>query len=495
MSAFEKLSRREFLGESACAALGSSAVMSTLLNLKMANNAVAAGLPDTGTDRKTLVCLFLHGGIDSFNVIVPNDATRYQEYVAARGNVALSDSSLLQLNQTAGGDGRSYGLHSATSGVQNLFNGLDGDTTKRRLSFLTNVGTLIQPTNMTEYQSGSVPLPRSLFSHIDQQEQWQTSLPQGAQKLTGWAGRIADVLHCTHNQDLTSMSLSFDGNNIFQVGQSTQQFVMTTNGALTFSQNSTDSSNATMQKNLTVRSLMEQEYANMMEKAFAELTKESVEQQEFVQQHFDSLPENLTSVQFPNTQIGQRLEGALRMIKLRAELGLRRQTIFLQMGGWDHHGALITPQNDMLNELAPALEAFQKAIEEIDATEPGFTDSVVTFSASDFARTIQSNGTGTDHAWGGNQMVFGGPVDGGKVLGTFPNLSLGGPDDTSSRGRLLPTTSVDEFFAELLMWFGLDGAANFETVLPNLNNFFDVSNIDPTDQSTFPLGFIKPNTF
>lgn len=490
MTPFQSLSRRKFLGESACAALGSSAIMSTLLNLKMANSAVASGLPASGTDRKTLVCVFLHGGIDSFNLLVPNDA-RYSEYTAARGNVALSNTSLLGLNQVAGGDDLGYGLHPATSGIQSLFNGLGGDTAKRRLSFLSNVGTLVQPTDLTQYRSDSHPLPRSLFSHIDQAEQWQTSLPQGDNKLTGWAGRIADCLHSTHNQDLTSMSLSFDGNNIFQVGQNTKQFVMTTNGALTFSQNDDNANHPSFQKNLAVRSLMEQEYSNMMEKAFAELTKDSVEQSEIVQQHFDAVPDNFISTNMPDTKIGQRLLGALRMIKLRPELGLRRQTIFLSMGGWDHHAALLEPQNDMLGELAPALEAFQTALED----DLGLGDSVVTFTASDFARTIQSNGSGTDHAWGGNQMVFGGPVDGGKVLGQFPNLTLGGPDDTSSRGRLLPTTSVDEFFAELLLWFGLSGTSNFETVLPNLNNFFDVSTVVPTNKSTFPLGFIKPNTF
>jgi len=266
---------------------------------------------------------------------------------------------------------------------------------------------------------------------------------------------------------------------------------MTTNGALTFSQNDDNANHPSFQKNLAVRSLMEQEYSNMMEKAFAELTKDSVEQSEIVQQHFDAVPDNFISTNMPDTKIGRRLLGALRMIKLRPELGLRRQTIFLSMGGWDHHAALLEPQNDMLGELAPALEAFQTALED----DLGLGDSVVTFTASDFARTIQSNGSGTDHAWGGNQMVFGGPVDGGKVLGQFPNLTLGGPDDTSSRGRLLPTTSVDEFFAELLLWFGLSGTSNFETVLPNLNNFFDVSTVVPTNKSTFPLGFIKPNTF
>ena len=228
------MNRRKFLGESACAALGSTSIMSTLLNLKMAGQAAAAGLPAAGTDRKTMVCIFLHGGIDSFNVLVPRDAIRYADYAASRTNLALANESLLTLNQS-GGDGQLYGLHPGTSGLQELFNGVGGDSNKRRLSFISNVGTLVEPTSMTAYQDESVSLPLALFSHIDQIEQWQTSLPQGGDELTGWAGRAADILHCTHNQDQASMSLSFAGNNIFQVGESTQQFVMTPDGALSFS--------------------------------------------------------------------------------------------------------------------------------------------------------------------------------------------------------------------------------------------------------------------
>jgi uncharacterized protein (DUF1501 family) len=489
-SSSSPLNRRRFLGESACAALGSSSIMSTLLNLKMANQAAAAGLPDPGSDHKTLVCIFLHGGIDSFNLLVPRDATRYADYANSRTNLALPQGDLLSLTQAANGDGELYGLHPSTAAFQELFNGLDGDALKRRLSFISNVGTLIEPTSMTEYQNESVSIPRALFSHIDQIEQWQTSIPQGQTHLSGWAGRAADVLHCTHNQDTTSMSISFAGNNIFQVGQDTQQFVMTPGGALSFSDSWGNPDNVGFQKNIALKSLMEAEYANLMEKAFAELTHQSVEQQEFVQTQFDSVPDNFTTVDFPGSWIARQLQGALRMIHLRPQLGLRRQTIFVSFGGWDHHGELLDTQAGMLSTLAPALGAFQAALEEL-----ALQDSVITFTASDFGRTLRSNGRGTDHAWGGNQMVMGGPIDGGRVIGSFPDLALDGPNDVGRGGRLLPSTSVDELFAELLLWFGISGNANFESVLPNLDSFYTPSTANPADPSTLPLGFLRPNTF
>lgn len=340
---------------------------------------------------------------------------------------------------------------------------------------------------MTEYKDRLKPRPQGLFSHSDQTEQWQTSLPQGDVNLTGWAGRIADILHDTSNGgSQTSMSLSFAGNNIFQVGRNTQQFVMTDRGALTFSQESSAPHPSAL-KNLALRSMMEQEYANLMEKAFAELTDQSLDQQEFIQTEFDALEDNFADVTFPTSGVGRDLLAALKTIVLRQKLGLRRQTIFISRGGWDHHSALIEPQQNLLAELTPALVAFQTALENCQ-----LADSVLTFSASDFARTLRSNGSGSDHAWGGNQFVMGGPVAGGQVLGEYPSLALDSGNDVGRGGRILPTTSVDSLVAELLLWFGLEGAANFEQVLPNLDHFYDIAGADLSDPTTLPIGFLKP---
>ncbi|YCM44126.1 DUF1501 domain-containing protein [Verrucomicrobiaceae bacterium 227] len=497
MSAYKNLSRRSFFGESACAALGSTSVMSTLLNLKMANNAVAAGLPPDPDDRRSLVCLFLHGGIDSYNVLVPSDTTRYADYAAARTNLALPNfdpanptTTLRPIIQTSNGDGQDYGIHPAMAEMQELFNGVGGVPENRKLSFISNIGTLLRPTSLTEYKAKSTPLPRALFSHSDQAEQWQTSLPQGDVNLTGWAGRVADILHSTCNLGAkASMSISFAGNNIFQVGKTTQQFVMTSRGALTLSRLNGDN-HPTATKNLALRSLMEQEYANMMEKAFAELTTTSLDQQEFIQTEFDAIPDNFAGVTFPDSSIARNLLAALKTISLREKLNLRRQTLFVSRGGWDHHSALIAPQQTMLAELSPALAAFQTGLENLS-----LSDSVITFSASDFARTLRSNGAGSDHAWGGNQFVMGGPVAGGQVLGEYPDLALDSPNDIGRGGRILPTTSVDQLFAELLLWFGLEGASNFEAVLPNLSYFYNVADADTSDPTTLPIGLLKPDTF
>ena len=468
-------------------ALGSTSVMSTLLNLKMANQAVAQDLSNDDDDRKTLVCLFLSGGIDSFNLLVPRDTQRYEEYATTRTNLALPQTALLPLNQTGGGDGQDYGLHPATRGLQTLFNGPEPD---RRLSFIANIGTLVEPMTVRDYQERLITRPQGLYSHSDQSAAWQTSLPLGATQLTGWAGRVADVLHDTSNAgSRTSMSISFAGNNIFQVGRNTQQFVMTSNGTQSLSVQSGDN-HPTARKNIAFRSLMEQEYASLMDKAFAELTSESLEQQEVIQEKFDALENNFSGVTFPDNSIGRKLLAALKTISLRQDLGLRRQTIFVSERGWDHHSALIQPQQNKLEDLTPAVTAFQTGLENL-----GLADSVITFSASDFARTLRSNGSGSDHAWGGNQFVMGGPVDGGKILGRFPSLALDSPDDVGRGGRILPTLSVDSLVAELLLWFGLEGGDNFERVVPNLGNFYDIASADAADPSSLPIGFLKPNAF
>jgi uncharacterized protein (DUF1501 family) len=476
-------SRRRFLGEASCAAVSSVSVLNMLLNLKLANQAAAQG---AGNDRKTLVCLFLNGGMDSYNMLVPRDNTRHGIYSTSRGNLALTQASLRQLNQDPGGDGQDYGIHPNCPGLQELFNGLGGDTTKRRAAFITNVGTLIQPTTKAQYLAESIPLPRALFSHSDQIDQWQTSVPQGQTQLSGWAGRAADVLHSTMNTGQTAMSISLSGNNLFQVGNSSQQFVVTDSGALTFSKaNYPIPSNPFNVKNAAHNSLIEQHYGSLMQESFSQLTKSSVDMQQYFQTLFNGFNESLITTPYPGgNYIANNLRAIAKTIYLRQQLGLRRQTIFLSYGGWDHHGELLTTQASMLTQLDGALTAFQKTLEEL-----GLSNDVITFTASDFGRTLRSNGRGTDHAWGGNALVMGGSVQGGRIYGSFPDLTLDtSPQDTGYGGRMIPTTSVDQFVAEMMRWFGVS-AADMPYVLPNIANFYNVNS------STLPIGFLKPGTW
>lgn len=473
--------RRHFLGETSCAALGSVSVLSTLLNLRMANNAAAEGLAP-GDDCKSLVCIFLGGGIDSYNLLVPRDAEAYAEYQATRSNLALPPSQLIELNQASGGDGKNYYVHKAAKGFADMFNGTGAFSEKRRLSFVANVGTLIQPTTIQEYENDLAPLPKALFSHSDQTEQWQTSVPQGLAELSGWLGRAADVLHGSFNTGLTSMNISFSGNNVLQSGRATTQFVINNQGALNFS-GIEQESGPLFAKNRGLKNMIEAEYANLFQTSIANLTRDSVAASEVFTQAFENAPEITTP--FPANNFARSLESVAKSISIRQQLGLRRQTFFVQRTGWDHHSELLNSQTAMLEEVVPALAAFQLALEEL-----GVDKDVITFTASDFARTLRSNGRGTDHAWGGNQCVFGTPVSGGRITSTtlrasgYPSLALDGPNDVGRGGRILPTTSIDEYFGELLTWFGVS-ASDMDSVLPNLLSFYNPSTLAK------PIGFLS----
>ncbi|MFO1460132.1 MAG: DUF1501 domain-containing protein [Verrucomicrobiota bacterium] len=479
------LSRRGFLRQLNCAAVGSGALLNTLLNLKLANSLTA----QTAPGRKALVCLFLNGGMDSFNFLVPNDS-RYSSYSISRGlagtegGLALAQSSLLPLASPLGG----YGLHPSCPQIRDMVNGTGARFSgKQRLAFVANVGTLVQPITKSQYnawEQGSnvaLPVPRSLFSHSDQAEQWQTAVPQGLGHLTGWAGRASDILNSANNQGGISMSISLNGNNVLQVGNQTQPFAITPNGSLTFAADSGGAAvNPLQLKNGVLRSTLEQHYSNLLVESFSKITKSSDEAQQYFQQQFDSTGASLgatVDALFPAANpLAMTLKTVARTIKISSQLGLSRQTFFVNMGGWDHHGELLDTHAGMLSTLDTAIGAFQYALELL-----GLSNDVITFTASDFGRTLRSNGRGSDHAWGGNAFVFGGPIDGGKIFGTYPDLALNGPDDVGRGGRMLPTTPIDKYFLELLQWFGVPGGS-MNYVLPNVGNF-----------SALPaLGFIKP---
>lgn len=471
---FPPRTRRQFLGEASCGLVSSTSLISSLLGLKLANQAAADGMMPAGTDRKTLVNIMLAGGCDTFNALVPTDG-RYSEYSASRGGVggggvALAQSSLLPLN------GGEYGLHPSCAGLQEMFNGTGAFAGKARLAMITNVGTLLRPTSKAQYTSGSHPLPKALFSHIDQITQWQTSLPQDQPELGGWAGRMADLLHSDCNTGATSMSISLAGNNVFQIGDATSQFAITQNGALT----PTSGNFVETLKNQALDNLVASTYRNTMQSTLATHTQESFAAQEAFGTVFDAIDDSAVAGAFPNTPLAQQLRAAAKTISAREQLGLRRSTIFIQRGGWDHHGELLNTHSGMMGELSEALYAYQLALEHF-----GVADEVITYTSSDFGRTLRTNGRGTDHAWGGNQFVLGGPVAAGQVYGTFPTLALGGNDDVGKGGRILPSTSTDEFFAELASWFGVSATA-MAAVLPNLAEFHDISVNDR------PVGFLKP---
>jgi uncharacterized protein (DUF1501 family) len=247
-------------------------------------------------------------------------------------------------------------------------------------------------------------------------------------------------------------------------------------------ENGSYAGNATQAKNPAFRSILEQQYSSLLTESFSQFTRQSADNQQFFQEQFTSPNASLGAAEslFPGeTNITPLLKAAVRTIKLRSQLGVRRQTIFINYGSWDHHEELLITQGRMLSRLDAAVGAYQQALEQL-----GLADDVITFTASDFGRSLRSNGRGTDHAWGTNAMVFGGAVDGGKMFGTYPDLSTNSPDDVGPNGRFLPSTAVDLYFAELLRWFGVP-SGSMSYVLPNIANFWD-----PASPSA-PIGFLK----
>ena len=484
--------RRQFLGETSCAAIGSTSIVSTLLNLTMANHAAAQG--GIATDRKALVCLFLSGGCDTFNLLVPRDQPGgYDEYAASRSALAIPRNELLPLNFTDTA-GRSFGIHPSCTRLAEMFNGMGGDTAKKRVALLANIGTLIEPIpNKAAYLGGNIALPKALFSHRDQIEQWQTSVPQGMQVLSGWGGRAADVIHSTLNTEQTAgyympMNFSLSGNSAFQIGQSEGQFVITSGGALSFTGARGNSAAHQAKKQIlqdAIASPLEDHYQNLFQRTHGRITSNSIERGSDFQTAFDSpgtingqsVSSVIAAAGFPNHWLSDQFKAALKTIAIRETLKLRRQTIFIEYGGWDHHTELLTNQKNMLKTLDGVLYAFQKSLETL-----GLANDVITFTCSDFGRTLRSNGQGTDHAWSGNQLVMGGPVTGGVICGNYPSLVIDGADDIGRGGRIFPKLSADEYFCEMLRWFGVT-PGDMDSVLPNIGNFYDPYSV------AHPVGF------
>ena len=455
----------------------------TLLKLNLAGRAAAQGSASQN-DRKSLVCIYFSGGLDSFHVLVPRDDNRWQEYKDSRTNIAHAQNRLLPLSEIGGSSsGELYGLHPQCSKLADMFNGTGSFTSGRRASWLSNVGTLIKPLTMDEYRTGRAGLdvPIGIAGHVRQAEQWQTTLPQGTVNLRGWMGRTADLLGGSFNRDGASMNLSLAGNNTLQLGEETRPFSFNPFLELGLSGRSvSDVENPLAIKNLLHRRLLDQRYQqNYAEETFADISLSSLQRQQGIQTALESFPTSQLPVKFSRGSFHKDLEAVVKLIATRESQGLSRQTFFVQApGGWDDHFVLGQGFDDRIKEVSDALAIFQQNLDQL-----GLAESVVGFTTSEFARTLRSTSFGSDHAWGGPQMVFGEPIDSGKIFGRFPSLALDSEDDIGRGGRLLPDRGCDEYFADLLRWFGVDDD-QLDIALPNYGNFTSVAGRDP-------IGFIR----
>ena len=471
------MTRRRFLRQAACAALGTGALTSAVQNLRFMNAAVAQSLP---SDYKALVCIFLSGGNDSNNLIVPTIQSEHDDYSSIRTDILALPLSgapnvVLPLSPLSS-DGHDYGLHPACPELATLFG-------EGKLAMLFNAGTLLYPTTRAQYQSGSQSVPPQLFSHSDQVTQWQTSAPDRP-PLTGWGGRCADLLAAMQPGAPISLCVTLNGANTFEVGNITSQYSVTTSGAISLSSVSGSRLQA-------LTNMLALPTPNLQVRAFSDVGQHAIQTGGLLNAAIAATSASTYwTVPFPTqvtsptggTPFNSYLASQLRMVARLIEaghrdaasggFGMRRQIFFCEVGGYDLHSGqtlgtgrtTVGPHANLLSELSQGMFAFQRAMEQL-----GLSSNVTTFTSSDFGRTLPANGDGTDHGWGAHHLIMGGAVNGRRTYGKFPTLAVNGPDDTYT-GRWIPTTAIDQYFATLATWFGVD-SGNLSTVFPNLGRF------------------------
>lgn len=441
-------SRRRFLRHSLAAALGSASFAALSARMQLA----VAQTPD-GDDYKALVCIFLFGGNDSYNMIVPTDTSGYNTYAQVRQNLAIEQADLLPISSASD----QYGFHPAMPGLQALYN-------QQQLAILANCGALIEPVTKADYTNRQARLPPQLFSHNDQQNFVQSLAADTA--TTGWAGRAADIMRSLNVNQQLSMNISLSGNNIFQSGHSVYPYAVNGFGVELLNHFNEHSSEAgEVSRAQIFRTLMQGAEDHVFLREYAEIQERAWALAGDVKSAIDEQPP-LNTV-FPEGKLGTDLAMVAKLISARKALDVKRQIYFVGMGDFDTHGDQANRQPALFSELSRGISALQQAL-----TELSLSDQVTTFTLSDFGRTLTSNGDGTDHAWGGHQIICGGAVKGGKIYGRLPSLALDSEDDIGE-GRIIPTTSIDQYGATLASWFGLP-AADFASTFPNLQNFDEV---------------------
>lgn len=440
-----KWSRRDFLKTTCCSAAAGFAAAS------FSRFGLVNALAQTSADYKALVCVFLFGGNDSNNMVIPFDTAGYNAYKSARGGLALAQGSLLPISPPS--IGSPFAFHPRFTSLQTLFN-------NKNLAILANAGTLVQPTTVAQFQNGGAQLPINLFSHSDQEAQMQSAILDRVAE-TGWAGRTADKIQAIYGANFPIV-ISLAGTNIFCEGVVAQ--AIQSNGDPTKLLNGFGGGADSNARLSALQSLLTFDTGLSLIQAASTTTGNAI-------QNGQTLAAALATgtplaTKFPqNSYFASQLQQVAQIIQVRAALGLKRQIFFVSMGGFDTHSGQLPQQDALFNDLNQSLAAFYQA-----TAEMGVANSVTTFTLSDFSRTYQPNKDGTDHAWGSHHIILGGAVKGGDFYGTFPTLAVNGPDDATGQGRWVPTTSIDQYAATLAQWFGV-APADLPSIFPNLANF------------------------
>lgn len=433
------MNRRDFLRHTGHA-VGAAALYSSLGQMRMAQAA----------DYKALVCVFLYGGNDGNNTLIPIDTDGYASYAKVRpvsSNLNIPQANWLPINAS----GKSFGLHPSFAGVQGLYG-------QGKLAWVANVGPLAQPTTRAQYQARSVELPKNLFSHSDQQNEWQTGRTELTPIMTGWAGRLGDDVVQTFNAGTQFPTLV----NVYGSGLFTRSIsagVITPGPSALQGFGTSAEEQARYQAFRTLQTLKSR---SILVDRLNAITADGINATDMLTKALAT--QAALTTRFPGSSLGNQLKTVAKMIAARSELGVSRQIFFCAIGGFDTHTNQIPQQRALFSDLDGSLTAFHAATVEL-----GVESNVVTFTHSDFGRTFQPTaGAGSDHAWGSHHLIMGGSVQGGNIYGQYPNLALGGPDDADNKGRWIPSASVVEFLYPMVRWFG---ATQIEQVLPTLKYF------------------------
>jgi uncharacterized protein (DUF1501 family) len=451
----------------------------------------SAGLASAAPNYKALVCLFMYGGNDNANFIIPYDLADYNTYAAARTSILSADRTgdplsapkvesrgLLPIGPLASQGGRTLAFHPnvgkylTPTAMTIRSDGMPWLWDNGKLAVVANVGPLVHPMTKTEYSNKTWPRPQNLFSHSDQQTTWMTSSATGYSP-TGVGGRIADLVDSMNvppaGQPKIATCISISGVNVYQAAETAQAYQILSSGPVALSSPGFYTYNNSVAINNSINTAFNDQITrlrgNYFQTQWGAMMNYSLQTRTAITNALAANPLTNSTFRTTSNTLSQQLQMVAKLINASAQLGMVRQIFFVQIGGFDVHGSEFHPQNNTnWNKVSEAVYDFYQALVGINAA-----NQVTLFSASDFGRTLDSNGRGSDHGWGAHHFVVGGAVNGGQIYGTFPTVALGSNDDIG-RGGLLPTVSTDQFHATLAKWFGLTDS-DVATVLPNLTSF------------------------
>ena len=458
-------SRRHFMKTASYAAMA-GVTASPIMHSMRALAAMTSHAAAAATDYRALVCVYLQGGNDGHGSLIATDNDSFAAFTQARSGaegLAYSLGDLLPIVPITAQSGRTFALNPYLTGVQNLFN-------SGRAAMVANTGTLIEPISKAQWNSGTAPLPRSLFSHFDQTNAWEAIAADGANR--GWGGRMADLFE-SMNSNTAFTCISTSGTSLFLSGQTAFQLRVSAAGALA-AEGLAKPLFGSAQGSAALQSIISADDTNLFAKEYAVIVRRSLEAQAALAaamapagptgvpnptQYLDPASGKLTDNQLANS-----LQTVARVIAGRSALGVSRQVFFVQLGGFDTHDTQAKRHSTLLSQLGAAFEYFDQLM-----ITAGLSNQVTLFTASDFGRTLTANSDGTDHGWGSHHIVAGGGVAGQNIYGEYPIIGTNQANDVG-QGRLIPTTAVEQYGGTLARWMGLSDSQVRE-VFPNFANF------------------------